>query len=588
MSGTSSNNCCSRKHKSLESESLLSSISQKQNLIDVKHRLIIPLFCSPIRLCIKFKAVILILYWTIIVGGLFFIAYIVLLSFLISEFRENVSVSYVLLYSSFALVYILCPLSEFIADVYCGRFKTIIISLTLCLCSSFICVLCVFLIDTGLAIVTILLLICVVAAAIGGVSYNVNFIEFGLDQLLEAPSRHQALFVHWAKWCYDLLSVVIALSMILATLSYVVVIPLIAILLIMLFLLLLFGCWKRHWFYSESVHYNPYKIVIKVLKFVLKHKYPLQRSAFTYCDDERPSRLDFAKERFGGPFSTEQVEDVKTLFRIVAVLLSIGPVFVLDVPTSFAAMYMIGLHFGRVNFYTSTGRPSVMEHLICSCARYFISTIFLPVYMWIVFSLLRNRTPKIFCRLGLGIFIYLLGILCILVNDTVGHIKDHGNQAALCIFNLTFNTTTLSYEIPHLNMHWAVFIPISVLIGIGPTLVTVTIFEFLSAQSPHSMKGLLLGTYYCITGIYQFISSVVLVPFALPNFWETSTYTGCEFGYYLFTFISGTIGFILFLVTVRWYKYRVREDQPYDQRFVVDIYDRYLNQANELRDSESD
>ena len=42
-------------------------------------------------------------------------------------------------------------------------------------------------------------------------SYKANCIQFGLDQLLEAPSQHQALFVHWAKWCYDLMSIIIML-----------------------------------------------------------------------------------------------------------------------------------------------------------------------------------------------------------------------------------------------------------------------------------------------------------------------------------------------------------------------------------------
>ena len=48
-----------------------------------------------------------------------------------------------------------------------------------------------------------------------------------------------------------------------------------------------------------------------------------------------PSRLDFAKERFGGPFTTEQVENVKTFFRILLVLFAIGPVFALKVPASY-------------------------------------------------------------------------------------------------------------------------------------------------------------------------------------------------------------------------------------------------------------
>jgi peptide/histidine transporter 3/4 len=63
-------------------------------------------------------------------------------------------------------------------------------------------------------------------------------------------------------------------------------------------------------------------------------------------NDERPSRLDFAKERFGGPFSTEQVEDVKILFRIVLILLAVGPVFSMDPLFDHLSLAVIALHVG--------------------------------------------------------------------------------------------------------------------------------------------------------------------------------------------------------------------------------------------------
>ena len=57
----------------------------------------------------------------------------------------------------------------------------------------------------------------------------------------------------------------------------------------------------------------------QVLKFAAKHKSPLNRSALTYWEEDIPSRLDLGKSRYGGPFTTEQVEDVKTFFKIVLV-----------------------------------------------------------------------------------------------------------------------------------------------------------------------------------------------------------------------------------------------------------------------------
>ena len=58
-------------------------------------------------------------------------------------------------------------------------------------------------------------------------------------------------------------------------------------------------------------------IIYQVLKFAFKHKAPLNRSAFTYWEEDIPSRLDLGKSKYGGPFTTEQFEDVKTVLKIL-------------------------------------------------------------------------------------------------------------------------------------------------------------------------------------------------------------------------------------------------------------------------------
>jgi hypothetical protein len=75
--------------------------------------------------------------------------------------------------------------------------------------------------------------------------------------------------------------------------------------------------YKRRWFLTDSGSKNPYKLVYRVLKFAKDHTNPIRRSAFTYCEDELPSRLDLGKEKYGGPFTTEQVEDVKAFLGIL-------------------------------------------------------------------------------------------------------------------------------------------------------------------------------------------------------------------------------------------------------------------------------
>ena len=85
-------------------------------------------------------------------------------------------------------------------------------------------------------------------------------------------------------------------------------------------------CWYKlkHWLIIEPQCQNPFKTVYNVVKFASKHKHPIYRSALTYWDDTRPSRLDLGKSKYGGPFSTEEVENVKSFLAITVVLLSLG------------------------------------------------------------------------------------------------------------------------------------------------------------------------------------------------------------------------------------------------------------------------
>ena len=52
---------------------------------------------------------------------------------------------------------------------------------------------------------------------------------------------------------------------------------------------------NKDWLIVEPSTSNPFKLVAGVLKYAWTHKYPEFRSAFTYHDHMRPSRIDYAK-----------------------------------------------------------------------------------------------------------------------------------------------------------------------------------------------------------------------------------------------------------------------------------------------------
>ena len=69
---------------------------------------------------------------------------------------------------------------------------------------------------------------------------------------------------------------------------------------------------------------NPYKLIFRVLNYAWKHKYPERRSALTYWEEDIPSRIDLGMSKYGGPFTVEEVEDVKTFFRLLPVIICGG------------------------------------------------------------------------------------------------------------------------------------------------------------------------------------------------------------------------------------------------------------------------
>ena len=150
-----------------------------------------------------------------------------------------------------------------------------------------------------------------------------------------------------------------------------------------------------------------------------------------------------------------------------------------------------------------------------------------------------------------------------------------------CIFQATIsNNGSLTY--PSLNMHWEVLIPPILLLGLGPI---ATILEFISAQSPQSMKGLLVGVFFAIRGLFQFLNSIIIIPLSLNQPWaskemiEHPPVTNCGFVYLALTSVTGLIGLILFSLAAKRYKYRTRDEGMFHQHDVEEIYDHYIDQA---------
>ena len=120
--------------------------------------------------------------------------------------------------------------------------------------------------------------------------------------------------------------------------------------------------------------------------------------------------------------------------------------------------------------------------------------------------------------------------------------------------------TVVAY--PTLNMHWAALIVPSLFLQFGPLLVITTTF---SAQSPHSMKGLLIGIFFSISGLFQLLNSIIVIQLS-P--WSVGKIANPP----------------VINCAAKRYKYRVRDEGEFRQYIVEEIYDCYITQTIESTD----
>ena len=151
---------------------------------------------------------------------------------------------------------------------------------------------------------------------------------------------------------------------------------------------------------KEPVTQNPFKLIYTVIRYAIKHKHPQCRSAFTYCEDELPSRIDFGKSKYGGPFTTEQVEDVKTFLRLV-VFLALASVLVSDILLIHRPIEQL-IH---VLTQSSTSIPECYkDRFLTSTIGFCTAAIAIPLHEFIFYPIIRKRAreiknlPKVYIR----------------------------------------------------------------------------------------------------------------------------------------------------------------------------------------------
>jgi len=490
---------------------------------------------------------------------------------------------------------LLYPLAGWIADVYFGRYKVIRH--------------CIMLMWVTMTTTTVMMALhyyhhdnriladivnygvfplAIVIMNLGLAGFKANIIPFGTDQLMDAPSDQLSAYVHWFVWT-------LYFSVALDTYA-VIFIPLELKMLALVQALFQTAClsvavasdfiFGAQWLLVEPGSRNPLKNVLQVLKYTAKHKYPVMRSAFTY--GEISSRIDFAKQKYGGRFTTEQVEDVKTFLRIVLVLFAMFGYFVNNV-AAFRVIEVLSEHVDamRRSIWPEKAKLTTSATNVSSNTTLLVIFIAIPIYEFVIYPLFYRLVPSMLKRIGAGMVIVLASLVVQSALDVAAHLIMDGE--APCIFaNITqmqlvnhssMNTSVVQYSIHITSV--SLYIP-RVLNSVAIMLVAIGMFEFICAQSPYAMKGLLIGMSYCSNGVFLAVGVVIRLAFKFSYRSSEQTcpkFPSCGFLYYLPNMVIMVLGIGTFFFVVRAYRKRKREDVGFQQTVAENICERNLTRS---------
>ncbi len=464
-----------------------------------------------------------------------------------------------------AVTFIFSPLAGFLADVKFSHFKVlrcstyIMLVATICVCLfAVLMVYTVRNIGNYLFIVATLFYLATLLYSVGYVTFIANILQFGTNQLRDAPSQDSVTFLCWYFWTGSLGSVIAFSTRIPGHRSFIdirhktfgfdqlttiITLTLLS-LSIMFSSFILFILHKRAtWFLTMSSRVNPYRLVYKVIKYACLNDRPALRSAFTYCEDKLPSRMDLGKLRYGGPFTTEQVEDVKVFLRILMVLFSLGPAFLMDI-TALASTLN---HASHKNATYKVSEPVKVLFLDYGMLTPVLVVVGIPIYLSLVRPFVSRCIPNMLKRMGLGIALLCVSFVMLITLDLTSY---NNNEDLFCNLNKssTFNRKPLPVYI---------YVVLHTLSSLYLMLLYLSAWEFICCQSPQTMKGLLFGLFYAIRGFYQCLATFLLLPFYFN--WRLQSIS-CRSGYYILNLCVGLVSLLIYTIVARRYKYRKRDD----------------------------
>ena len=390
-------------------------------------------------------------------------------------------------------------------------------------------------------------------------SFIVNSFHLGTDQVMDAPSWQVSSFASWYCWAFFLASIIkvpfsecLPVDNINALFAS-----------FMITIALCMDLLFNRSLVKEPTSSNSLKLIFQVLRYTVKNKYPRLRSAFSYWD-EKKYRINLAKAIYGGPFTSEEVENVKTFLRIVAILI-FGCFFLGHFVVVANSTDIMFYHYSD-KYYTIVHNVSSYSHClirgVTTNAASYLIVLCIPLFECIINPffwkyMISLTTSKKFVAGMVLLFVNQCNNLALEVGS---HAESSGvNMTIPCLFNSN-ETTLLNHQTVSLSFYWLA-LP-KLFSGVAYFLMFTSTAEFMCAQSPYSMKGLLIGV------LFSFLAVAIAILVKLREYFRyLKDVRRLSCGTWYFMFSSALIGLLIIVVCLilKWYSRRRRRDNVQDE-----------------------
>lgn len=485
---------------------------------------------------LKNKGAILIVVWSYLVGS----ALHLLRDGYKDKTKEYVSNTGIILVCS-TLLY---PIGGWLADTRLGRYTVIrysmwimwIVSLLLTFNEVLACVISGY-DNTAAKWPVFAALSLVMAIAFGG--FLSNIVQLGIDQLTDASAMEITSFITWYTMTAFTSGVIFHYVSDCIQEKYQILYVKPFFVSVCLSVALCSDYLFQHWLIKEHVAGRSLQAIFSIIKYTIRNR----KFKYNYSNEyESLSSFDIAKHRYGGPFTSQQVENVRTFLWMILVLAVFALICGIPIPLDYAQDKMMRPVIDSLECYTKTAMGNFGSISI---------TIFILFFEFILLPLLSNFLPRvsIMGMFTLGAIATSLWIISLLIIDVVAH--EDNLYSGKCIF------TEASNHPFSIDYKWFL-IPKS-LQGLVSALLILSFLKFVWSQSPVTMKGMVLGFGYFFLGVSSLIHTAIASPFIFRKpvtvSWVHVKLT-CGIWYLLMEGVISVIVTIIVFIVIRQYRKR--------------------------------